>query len=293
MSAYMKPNSRLAPRTPSGCARPNITATSAMKPRPAVMPSTNWVTSEIDSCAPARPHRTPVAEDRARSAARRTRIPTEAAAAGASPTARRPQPDPVAEQQHLERRRPARTRGRPAASSPDRSGPRIGMSVDERRCGCRAGRAWSGRRSCPGRRRPARIRYVVTPSASRLSASPATIASPPRSTTTIAKTSDRRTARQRPRARGRRRVAGPGRARRRRRTRPTSISPSSATLKMPARSRQHAAERGEQDRRDEPDRRGEQGDVEDGERGRPSARSPSRAAGRQRPQDRAGSRRRG
>src|SRR5919198_83659 len=52
VSAYMNPNSTLAARTPSGWDRPNITATSAMNPRPAVIPITNCVTSEIDSWAP-------------------------------------------------------------------------------------------------------------------------------------------------------------------------------------------------------------------------------------------------
>ncbi len=60
--AYAPPKNRLAPRTPMGWARPNMTATSAMKPRPKVMPSTNWVTMPSDSWAPARPHNAPLRE---------------------------------------------------------------------------------------------------------------------------------------------------------------------------------------------------------------------------------------
>ena len=62
-------------------------ATSAMKPRPAVIPCTHWVTSESASWPPARPHSTPHSVQAA-NFIRTGSMPAPSAASGSSPTAR-------------------------------------------------------------------------------------------------------------------------------------------------------------------------------------------------------------
>ena len=58
-AASARPKSSAASSTPTGAARPSMTATTAIQPRPAVMFSENNVTLPRASWAPASPHSTP------------------------------------------------------------------------------------------------------------------------------------------------------------------------------------------------------------------------------------------